>query len=98
MSGLMLHFKGFLYRYHFDRTNIVSMMPIQDVFVPCTALEDWYVLYQMMPSRQDRVDALERYFAANGLRHPDRFTILREQPLPPSVLTNVLRFVGLARA
>lgn len=98
MSGLMLHFKGFLYRYRFNREAIVSMLPIGDVFIPCTALEDWYVLYQMMPWRQDRVEALELYFASHGLQHPERFDVLRRQPLPPAVLTSILRFIGLARA
>lgn len=98
MSGLMLHFKGFLYRYHFDKSNIVSMLPVGDVFIPCTALEDWYVLYQMMPWRQDRVEALELYFASVGPRCPERFQVMRRQPLPPAVLTSILRFIGLARA
>lgn len=98
MSGLMLHFKGFLYRYQFGRSAIVAMLPVGEVFVPCTALEDWYVLYQMMPWRHDRVEALERYFASHGPQHPERFSVLRQQPLPPAVLTSILRFLGLARA
>lgn len=96
MSGLTLHYKGFLYAYPFEKTSIVSMLPLEDIFVPCTALEDWYVLYQMMPWREERVKALEMYFRSKGPAHAERFAVLRRQPLPPAVFVNITRFLSLS--
>ncbi|NCB28661.1 MAG: hypothetical protein EOM63_02715 [Clostridia bacterium] len=96
ISGLTLHYKGFLYRYQFDRDAIVSMQPVGHVYVPCTALEDWWVLYQMMPDRAERFLALDKYMSSHGVRYPERFGKLRRQPLPPAVLAGIRRLGSLA--
>lgn len=90
MSGLVLRDKGFLYTYRFDRETIASMLPVENVYIPCTALEDWYILYQMMPWRETRVKALREYFLQNGVARPERFAAMRRhQPLPPAVLASI---------
>ena len=96
IAGMTLHYKGFLYRYLFDRDAIVSMQPLGGVYLPCTALEDWWVLYQMMPDRADRFAALDKYVSSHGIRYPERFSKLRRQPLPPAITAGIMRLVSLA--
>lgn len=96
VSGMTLHYKGFLFRYPFDKSAIVSMQPMQGLYIPCTAPEDWWVLYQMMPDRADRYAAVDKYLSSRGLRYPERFDKLRRQPLPPAILAGIYRLSSLA--
>lgn len=95
ISGMTLHYKGFLYSYPFGRESIVAMLPLDGIYIPATAIEDWYVLYQMMPNREQRVASIEKHFATHGLMHPERFEALRHQPIPPVVIANIGRFRSL---
>lgn len=97
ISGMMLHYKGFLFTYPFDRNAITRMCPVDDVFVPLTAIEDWYVLYQMMPGREQSIDAIEHYFAENGLVNPERFEVMRRNALPPAVIASIFRWTSMLR-
>lgn len=96
ISGLTLHRNGFLFRYPFDRNAIVSMQPLQNVYIPCTAPEDWWVLYQLMPDREAYFEALDKFLSSRGPRYPERFEVLRRQPLPPAILAGMNRFACLA--
>lgn len=97
VSGLTLHYKGFFLTYPFRRDSIVSMQRLaDDVYVPLMALEDWYVLFQMMPHCDGQVQAIERYFASVGLQFPERFDVMRQRSLPPAVIASILHWTSMS--
>lgn len=95
ISGMALHYKGFLFTYPFARQSICQMCRLRNVALPMMAIEDWYVLYQMMPGRETAVENIEHYFATHGLQNPDRFESMRRYPLPPAVIASILRWTSM---
>nr|MBK5236697.1 hypothetical protein [Clostridium sp.] len=39
--------------------------------MPLTSLEDWYTIYQLIPSRKIKVKMIENYLLSNGIKKPD---------------------------
>lgn len=96
ICGMAVRNKGYLFSYNFNKDAIVNMAKIGDVYVPCTSLEDWWILYQMIPHREDLFDIIDRYFHSNGMVYQNRFQIMKTQPLPPSILVRIQRLYSLA--
>ncbi len=69
MSGFGIRNYGCRYLYDFSAASVVEFADIGGVRVPFTALESWYVLYAMMPNREQRLAQLEQYFRDHGIRH-----------------------------
>ncbi|GFP78408.1 nucleotidyltransferase [Clostridium fungisolvens] len=82
------------YRLKIDEAAIVEYRKIDEVILPLSSLEDWYVLYQLMPGRENKVDMIEKYLVKNGVNHYELLKRALTQPLPESVVNNVNRFVG----
>lgn len=56
-------------RYAYDlRPEEFTHMTVAGIDMPLTPLEDWYILYQLMPDRERRVAELYAYLAAHGAR------------------------------
>ena len=71
MAGFAInHTKG-LYGYVFDNDSISTIKRINKVDIPFTSLEDWYVIYQLIPNRESKVDLIEKYLLANGIKNPE---------------------------
>lgn len=75
-----------IFKYPFDALAVPHHFTIQEVAIPFTTLEDWYILYQLMPDRESKVDLIEAYFEKNGFTHG---TLLQrhahKQQLPDTV-------------
>lgn len=93
MAGFgVFHAEGH-YEYAFDQASIVERKIIQGVEVPLTALEEWYVLYQVMPNREAKVKVIEDNWSSNGIQHPDLLTRALMGDLPESVLHRSRRWL-----
>ena len=70
MSGLALvHERGIFY-HSFDLYSISKTKVIHKTAVPFASLEDWYVLYQLIPDREEKVEKIERYLSSkDSLNH-----------------------------
>ena len=44
-----------LFKYTFDQSSISEIKIINGVNIPLTSLEDWYVIYQLIPNREIKV-------------------------------------------
>lgn len=68
MSNMHLKHSQGLYSVPFNKNRVTYRMSIDDLMIPVMALEDWYVIYQLI-GRQDRIDQIEAYFLENGITH-----------------------------
>ncbi len=68
-----------IYELIFDENSVVTYETLNGVNIPLTSLEDWYVLYQLMPNRDEKVDLIEAYLIKNGIKNPDLLTRALEQ-------------------
>lgn len=84
MSGLMLNHVEGSYSHCFDEKSIIEFKCINGIEVPFTTLEEWYVIYQLIPGREKKVDKIEKYFIDNGLKNvlPLKRMLLRNLPKP----------------
>lgn len=83
MAGLTINFCGGSYRYIFDKSSIARIVDIDGVDIPLTSLEDWYVLYQVIPNREKKVVMIENYLKDNGITRIDllKRALTRELPI-----------------
>jgi len=70
MSGLTLNHEEGKYTQIFDKASIVDELDVDDVKIPLTSLEDWYIIYQLIPGRDYKVTLIENYLLQNGVKNP----------------------------
>ncbi len=61
--------KEAVYRYAFGRDRIAEWVDVEGERAPLCPLEDWFVLYLLMPGRQKRATLIARYLKANPREH-----------------------------
>jgi hypothetical protein len=93
MAGFGIFHAAGHYEYLFDQTSIVERKVISGVEIPFTSLEDWYVLYQVMPNREPKVKLIEEYWISNGTQHPDLLIRALSGNLPENVLHRSRRWL-----
>lgn len=72
------------YHMQFDAASIAQDATVLGARVPLLHPEDWFVLCALAGDAKS-TSALSAWFAANGIAHPDRFTLAVAEPLPDSV-------------
>jgi len=82
MSGLTLNHEEGKYTQIFDRASIVDEMDVDDVKIPLTSLEDWYIIYQLIPGREHKVSLIENYLLQKGVKNPMLLQRALKCPLP----------------
>ncbi|KPV55970.1 hypothetical protein QJ48_30240 [Paenibacillus sp. A3] len=82
------HAEG-IYRLDWRRDANTRVEPLESVSVPLTPLEDWFVLYLLMPGRGGKADLIEACLKRQGVRR-DRLEAALRQPLPAEVRARVL--------
>lgn len=93
MAGLGIRHSAGIYLYAFDERAVTDSMPAGTAVVPLTALEDWYVLYQLMVGREQRVRVIENYLTGVGSAHVKLLERALEQRLPPDVRSRTERLL-----
>lgn len=63
--------------------------------IPLTSLEDWYVIYQLIPNRSAKVSLIEGYLRSNGIKRADLLRRMLAQKLPPEVKENIAGMLDL---
>lgn len=71
IAGLSINFNNGIFEYKFDFTSISEFKKINGVNIPLSSLEDWYVIYQLIPNREVKVNMIENYLLLNGVKKPD---------------------------
>lgn len=94
MGGFCIQHSEGMYKLLFDEKSITDFVKVDDIDIPMAALEDWYILYQLIPNKQDKVDVLDSYFRKNGIKHPVILERALKQPLPINIkekVTNLMK-------
>ncbi|MEI4461025.1 hypothetical protein SZL87_01165 [Exiguobacterium indicum] len=82
MSGLQVHHDEGVFVYPFDEQSIDS------TGLPFMALVDWYVIYQLIPGRDQKVTMIEDVFTKQEVDH-ERLEQLRQLVLPKAVRNRI---------
>lgn len=68
MSGLAVNHSMGVFEYIFDYNSISNFRIINGVKIPFTSLEDWYVIYQLIPNRESKVKMIEKHLLLCGIK------------------------------
>jgi hypothetical protein len=94
MSGLTINYDNGIFRYIFDESSISDIKSINGVNIPLTSLEDWYVIYQLIPNREIKVSMVENYLSSNGIKKPNLLKRALNGHLPNVVRDNIQRLLN----
>ena len=94
MGGFGICNEGVSYRYEFGPAALAGTRMVNDEPVPLIALEDWYLLYQLMPQRQAKVLLLEQHLRQPGCLNIAHLQALLQAELPQAVRQRVNQLLG----
>jgi len=94
MAGLSINYDNGTFKYIFDQSSISDTKTINGVNIPLTSLEDWYVIYQLIPNRQIKVTMVENYLSSNGIKKPNLLKRALSGHLPDVVRENIQRLLN----
>ncbi|MCD3352061.1 nucleotidyltransferase family protein [Clostridium botulinum D/C] len=94
MAGFAVNHNSGVFKYNFNHTSISEFRKINKVDIPFTSLEDWYVIYQLIPSRESKVKMIENYFLSNGIKNPILLKNSLKGNLPIEIQERVKKILG----
>lgn len=71
-----------------------SFRAAEDTTIPFAALEDWYVVYQLIPGKEHKALRIEEYFQQNGIEHPRLLERALNGCLPDAVRQRISLILG----
>jgi hypothetical protein len=71
---------------------------VKGVTIPLTSLEDWYVLYQLMPDREPKVKLIEDHLLGGGCIDMSVLDRALARALPPHVRARTKRLMESCHA
>jgi DNA-3-methyladenine glycosylase I len=71
MAGLAIRSGEGVYRYDFCEDSIRDFWPVYGTMLPFCALEDWCVLYHLMPGKESKAERIKTHFETHGAGYPD---------------------------
>jgi hypothetical protein len=89
MAGFRINHTSGVYEYTFDQHSISEIKEINEVSIPFTSLEDWYVIYQLIPGRDEKVRLIENYLLKKGIEKPLLLNRALAGSLPVEVRTRI---------
>lgn len=84
MAGLKIRSGNSVFTYKFDKESVPHSFEIDNVKIPFSTLEEWSVLYSLMPQREAKVRLINSYFDKYGIQYPhllERITNQIQSPL-----------------
>jgi len=97
MSGLQINHIGGVFSYAFDYESIADIRNVNGVGIPLTSLEDWFVIYQLIPGRAAKVEMIENYLIANGVAKPEYLLKALEDNLPVEIKDKIEKMLRINR-
>lgn len=94
MAGFSINHDNGVYDFILDHESISKIEIINGVKIPFTSVEDWYVIYQLIPKRQDKVNLIENYLTLNGINNPYLLKRALMRKLPLTIKSNIKRILG----
>ncbi|WP_228409469.1 nucleotidyltransferase domain-containing protein [Radiobacillus deserti] len=94
MGGLAIQHDEGIYKISFQQESIVAHKKINGVDIPLCSLEDWYILYWLIPNKQEKALLIEKYLEVNGVTYPQLLIEALRQPLPLEVKERVEKLLS----
>lgn len=94
MAGFKIRLTESVFEYKFDKESVPHFFKIGGIDIPFMTLEEWYVLYQLMPNREYKVSLLEDYFEKRGIEYPYLLKrTLQDNTLPAIVRNKIIKLL-----
>ena len=94
MGGFIINHTDGDYKLTFDSETIVEFKIINGIKIPLSSLEDWYVIYQLIPNREHRTQAIEKYLLENEVKNSYLLERALERDLPDLVKKRVRKILN----
>ena len=78
----------------FSTDSFASIRTVEGTSIPFAALEDWYVVYQLIPGKEHKALRIEEYFLQNGIEHPRLLERALNGCLPDAVRQRISTLLG----
>ena len=88
-AGLVINYNNSFYDYHFEQKSITDYKKINNVLIPLASLEDWYILYSLMPRKENKVKLLEEHFNKQNIKNPEIFNEILKKDLPNELKNSI---------
>ncbi len=98
MAGLAIKHEGGTYVFPFDDRSVTMRKNVDGVTIPFTSLEDWYILYQLMPGREAKVKLIEDHLLNSGSTNLSVFDRALARELPPYVRSRTTQLAAFCRS
>lgn len=89
MSDMVINNYDCSYLYPFDKKSVVSHMMLGDLSVPVASLEEWFILYQMIPKKEVKVEILKTYFESHDVLYPELLKRGLDADLPNHIKNSI---------
>jgi len=93
MSQMVINNYDCSYLYPFDKKSVVSHMMLGGVSVPVSSLEEWYILYQMIPKKEVKVTLLNTYFESHDISYVELLERGLKADLPTHIKNNIINIL-----
>lgn len=94
MGGFAIQHEEGIYKLSLQQESIVNHKNINGVDIPLCSLEDWYILYWLIPNKQEKALLIESYFKNNGVAFPELLEEALKQSLPIEVRERVAKLLS----
>jgi len=94
MGGFAIQHSEGIYKLSLNKKSIVSYKKINEIDIPLCSLEDWYILYWLIPGKQEKAILIEDFFKMNGVKHSSILEKALTQPLPLEVKDRVEKLLN----
>ena len=98
MAGFAIRHDNGTYVFPFDDRSITMRKCVKGVTIPFSSLEDWYVLYQLMPGREAKVKLIEDYIRTVGIADEALLRRALSGELPADVRARIERLLASCRS
>lgn len=82
MAGFVINHCNGKYSSVFSPESIHGTATVNETEIPLMSLEDWYVIYQLIPGRENKVDRIENYLKELGISRSDHLHSALARNLP----------------
>lgn len=93
MSEMVINNYDCSYLYPFDKKSVVSHMMLEGINVPVSSLEEWFILYQMIPKKEIKVELLKGYFESHNALYPELLKCGLDADLPNHIKNSIKRIL-----
>lgn len=95
MAGFKIKLPGKeVFEYPFDEHSVPHHFKINKTIIPFSTLEDWYVLYQLIPGKEEKVKKIADYFGTHSIHYPYLMErMIHNRTLPHHIKLQLQKFL-----